>query len=434
MADPQPPLTLDQAHQALRHSPKARPWRLHFRFGYGNNAQTKEMTLLAPPDRGALVLLRLHNGLLLLQPASVRLYAPVEEAELEPLLGTLRGVHNIPITVNDASAPPFGERPLDVPAIEVRERPEPMGDLLALGLDIGGTGMKACAVRDGRIVRFGQAETWPEGERGLDSLVTRGRALIEKVREGEAAGSLGVGFASPMGVGGQVVGLSTVMQQRLGEGVNLSDLPARFAEGIVDGPLAFFNDLANLGRSLSGEGRRRLLRLQVGTSFGGCWIDADGTVNAAELGRLIIDARPDAREHTYLPLRGAMKSYLSNYGLALTYEEVVGQAVTARDVGFRWRDLNQAQDPKGQALLDWFLAWIDGVVAEARCFLPGLREVEIGGSMLQEGTGRALRPALEQRSQEVTLTLARDPGYDGALAAARAPLLMTPLRGLRRLG
>ena len=84
--------------------------------------------------------------------------------------------------------------------------------------------------------------------------------------------------------------------------------------------------------------------------------------------------------------------------------------------------------------MDWFLAWIDGVVAEARCFLPGLREVEIGGSMLQEGTGRLLRPALERRSQEVTLTLARDPGYDGALAAARAPLLMTPLRGLRRLG
>lgn len=425
--------TLDNTLDTLAHHPRARTWRAYFRFGHGAGAGEREVTLLAPVDRVGTVLLRIHNGILLLHPAAVRIAAPVAEDALQPALGALRSLHAIPIQVNDGPAPAQQDGAVDLPSVETPPPPVLRPGELALGLDIGGTGMKACALRDGVLLRCAQARTWPDGEQGVDSLVARARALLDEVRQGEPAGTLGVGFASPMGVGGQVISLSTVMQQRLGGVEQLRDFPARVAEGVVGGRVAFFNDLANLGRYLSGAGRRRLLRVQVGTSFGGCWIDADGTVNASELGRLVVDAAPGARAHTYLPLKGAMKSYLSNYGVAISLSERLGREISPAEAGFVWRDLCEAQDPVGDAVLDWVVELLVGVVAEARVFLPGLNEAELGGSMLQGPTGRRLRRRLDALPGPVRIVLARDPGYDGALAAARAPLLATPLRGMRRL-
>lgn len=419
-------------HQRLRHHPRTRTWRLLFSFGLGAGAENREILVLAPASEGAAVMSRLHNGILLLQPATVQIDAPVEEAEL-PLLATLRELHPIPISVNEPPGlPGMGE--MDLPSMELPEPVPIEPGTLAVGLDIGGTGMKSCAIRDGRVVRTAQAVTWPEGEQGLASLVRRARALVSEVAAGEVVGSLGIGFASPMGIGGQVVSLSTVMQQKIGDPELLEDFPDRVAKGLTRGAVAFFNDLANLGLSLATEGQRRMLRLQIGTSFGGCWIDANGTVNPAELGRLVVDVSPDARPHTYLPLRGAMKSYLSNYGIALTLSELLGERVSDAAVGFRWEALNQAADPRGQELAQWVTTLIDGVIHEARVFLPGLETVELGGGMLQGATGRLMRPMLAGLHEGVTVRLARDPGYDGAIAAARAPLRNTPLRGMRRLG
>ena len=79
-----------------------------------------------------------------------------------------------------------------------------------------------------------------------------------------------------------------------------------------------------------------------------------------------------------------------------------------------------------------------GVIAEARAFLPGLLEVEVGGSMLRGGTGRLVRAAVRRRLSELSapprFSISLDPGYDGAIAAAWAPLIDAPLRGMQRFG
>ena len=433
-----------QLSRAARH-PRAIQWRIRFHFGFAQNSASREFRLLAPASDARAVLARLHNGILLLSPAAVRITIDttrMDAARLEPWLGNLRTIHDVPIVLGDDPLPvpvrhhasiPTISRPISVPA-----------DGLAAGLDIGGTGMKACAMRGGRVLRTGQAATWPEGERGLDSLVRRARALVIEVTEGHQPDSLGVGFASPMNVSGAVLSLSTVMRDRLGQGTSVEGFAERVSEGIVKeasggapARVAFYNDLANLGRELSATGKRRLLRLQIGTSFGGCWIDADGTVNPGELGRLVVDLGDDARPHTYLPLAGAMKSYLSNYGAALTASSWAGHVVTPQEVGFLWRDWLEGGDARGRDLVDWTGELLAGVVAEARATLPGLSAVEVGGSMLQGPAGRLLQPVvrglLPDDGAAVRFSVSRDPGYDGARAAAMAPLRAAPLRGHRQL-
>jgi len=434
----------EQLARAARH-PRAIPWRLRFHFGFSQTSPEREFRLLAPASAARAVMARLHNGILLLSPAAARIQidaSRMDAARLEPWLSNLRRIHSVPIVVGDGPLPVPVRHRGSIPTIN-RSISAPT-DGLAAGLDIGGTGMKACAMRGGAVLRTAQAATWPDGEQGLDSLVRRARALVIEVTEGRQPDSLGVGFASPMSVNGAVISLSTVMRARLGEGACVEGFADRVGEGIVkEGiggavPVAFYNDLANLGRELSATGKRRLLRLQIGTSFGGCWIDADGTVNPGELGRLVVDVGPDARPHTYLPLRGAMKSYLSNYGAALTASGWAGHEVTPQEVGFLWRDWLEAGDARGRDMVDWTASLLAGVMAEARASLPGLSGVEVGGSMLQGPAGRLLRPVVRgllphDIATTAPFSVSRDPGYDGARAAAMAPLRAAPLRGHRQL-
>lgn len=422
---------LEHRFAAHRRHRRAVQWRVGFAHGHGGGAAERWFQWLAPPSAARDVLSRIHNGVLLLQPAAVRIHGPRSEG-----LELLGEIHKIPLAWGDERMPRLAEGTLDLPAIEQPE-PRPSREGVAVGLDIGGTGMKACALVDGRIEARAHGRTWPDGETGIESLVTRARALVEEVAGDRVIGSLGIGFASPMGVGGQVVTLSTVMRQRLGGIDVLADFPGRVGAGLCAGPIACYNDLANLGRHLSGGGRRRLLRLQIGTSFGGCWIDADGTVNAVELGRLVVDGADDARPHTYLPLSGAMKSYLSGYGVSMTLSELLGVEIGAWDAGYVLSDLLSEARPEGREAASWIAALLEGAISEARAFLPGLREVEVGGSMLQGVTGRVVRESVRKRlsglATPTRFDIATDPGYDGALAAARAPLLDIPLRGLRRV-
>lgn len=429
-------LTLHERLQKLRRAPRAQAWELELRFGLGGGADTRSFVWLAPPSAGAHILSRLHNGLLLLQPASAELRSPVSEAVLGAPLQALRSIHKIPIRINQAPEPE------DPGSIDLPSRTEPHFQALAtgtvaVGLDIGGTGMKCCAADGQRILAKASSPTWPEGEHGIDSLIARARALITQVSAGYKVGSIGIGFASPMAIDGSVTSLSTVMQKRLG-GIHVLDgFAQRVSQDLCTGPTALFNDLTNLGRHLSGQGKRRLLRLQVGTSFGGCWIDADGTVNPSELGRLIIDAGPSPRPHTYLPIQGAMKRYLSGLGVGERIGELLDRPVSAWDSGYVLADLLADGDPRGQAVCDWIGHLLFGVIAEAQVFLGGLRHVEVGGSMLQGATGRRVREAVHPRTSGLIdapeFRIATNPGFDGALAAARAPLLGTPLRGMRRL-
>ncbi len=423
--------TLEARFSRHRRQRRAVQWRVSFAHGHGAGAAERWFEWFAPVTAAPDVLARVHNGVLLLQPAAVRIHGPRVDG-----LKVLARVHKIPLAWGDDRMPRLAEGTLDLPAIEQRQRGRALPGV-AVGLDIGGTGMKACALVEGRIVRRAHGRTWPAGSSGIDSLVRRARELVAEVAGPDPVGSLGIGFASPMGVGGHIVGLSTVMREKLGGTEALADLPSQISAGITAGPVACYNDLANLGRHLSGLGRRRLLRLQIGTSFGGCWIDADGTVNAVELGRLIVDGAPDARPHTYLPLSGAMKSYLSGYGISLTLSEVLGEEVGAWDAGYRLAELLSAGRPEGREVAEWVSTLMSGAIHEARTFLPGLREVEAGGSLLTGITGRRVRDGVRESlrglSTPPSFDIASDPGYDGAVAAALAPLLDTPLRGLQRV-
>lgn len=426
-------LALSDALAALAADRRAAPWTLRLHAGWSGSALVRDYTLLAPPTpaAAALVLTRLHNAILLLNPASAEIHAPVEAARLEPTLGALRSIHKVPFGVGAVPlVPPPG--PIDVPSSELPPERTP-GVGLAAGLDIGGTGMKAVVLRDGVPVRVSSAPTWPDGEVGVTSLVRRARALLEDVAGGEPLGSLGVGLAAPMSVGGRVIELSTVLRQKVGDPGAFVGFAERLAVGLVDGPVAMFNDLANLGRYLSHQGERRVVRVQIGTSFGGCWIDVNGDVSAVEMGRLVVDVADDALPHPYLPLRGAMRSYLSNAGLAAFLAPRVGHEVDVRTSGHALRGLLDAGDPAGEAAVAWIAEVLVGVVGELAALLPGVTRVEVGGSMLIGPAGRRLERAVAGRGA-IPITLSPKPGHDGAIAAAVAPRVGAVLRGHKRVG
>jgi predicted NBD/HSP70 family sugar kinase len=428
-------LSLHDHLEALAADPRAVRWTVRLHAGWSISAPVREYVLFAPPSAvGArAVLSRLHNGILLHNPAVAWIDAPVAPERLEPMLGALRSIHHIRIALaGEELRPSENEGGYDIPSVDAAPLVPP-GEGLAAGLDIGGTGMKACVLRDGVLLRAASAPTWPDGEQGIGSLIARARALIVEVSGGAPLGSLGIGFASPMAVGGRVLELSTIMRAKVGDLSAFDRFPQRVAEGLVQGPVAMFNDLANLGRYLSAQGARRLVRLQIGTSFGGCWIDSNGTVYATEMGRLIVDLDSDAIPHTYLPIAGAVRQYLSNRGLADDLGRRLGRELDPRTVGHLLRDGLTHGDPHALAALERMGAVMRGVVHELHDLLPGVKTVECGGSMLSGPAGNGLSTHVVGQVP-VEFTIAARPGHDGAIAAALAPRVEALLKGMKRVG
>ncbi len=411
--------------------PRAVPWRLRLHPTWGAAGSVREYVVFAPALGRSVwpVLARAHNASLLFNPAAIELVCPVPEGELEPVLGRVRSIHRIPFVVAPAPVEP-GVR-LDLPSVD-RPLLRPAGQGLALGLDIGGTSMKVVALEGEAVVGSAGGPSWPEGAFGIDSLVSRARDLVLEAAAGRPIGSLGIGLAAPLGVGGQVLELSTILRERVGDGEAFVGFAERVSAGIVDGPVALFNDLSNLGRHLSSTGSRRLVRLQIGTSFGGCWIDADGEVVATEMGRLVVDVGPDAIPHTYLPIAGAMRTCLSNVGVAHMLA-AAGVVVDPKDSGRALRHALEAGEPAGLATVDRMVEAMVGVIRELAALLVGVSAVECGGSMLQGPTGRVLESRVSDLAP-LPFRVSSRPGEDGAIAAALAPRVSAPLRGLRRIG
>ena len=420
----------DELTQLAEH-PRAVAWTVRLHSGFSGSAMVRDYVLFAPPtvEAGQAVLSRVHNAILMLNPAAAQVIAPLPAERLEPFLTAVRGIHRIGIFLEGEAVRPLPQN-FDLPSMDVSgEHASVPG--LAAGLDIGGTGMKACVLRDGVPLRFASAPTWPDGERGIESLIRRARELLEDVAAGEQVGSLGIGFASPMGVGGKVSELSTVMRAKVGDVAAFEHFAERVGDGF--GRVAMFNDLANLGRYLSSKGARRLIRLQIGTSFGGCWIDSNGTVYATEMGRLIVDVGPDSIPHTYLPIRGAVRSYLSNKGLAEYLAGELDRPFDPRTAGHSLRELLLANNPVGTAAVARMAETMRGVVCELHAILPGVTAVECGGSMLQGAAGKYLYAQVVGRVP-VEFRISNQPGHDGAIAAAQAPLVEAALKGMRRVG
>lgn len=427
-------LSLHDHLSTLGRDPRAQAWTARLLAGWSANAPVRTYTLFAPANAvGArAILARLHNAALLLNPAAAQLIAPVPAERLEPWLTHYRSIHHIGLFLEGETITPPAHGAFDLPSMDAPTL-QPPGEGLAAGLDIGGTGMKACVLRDATVLRTASAPTWPDGERGIESLVRRARALLDEVAAGERIGSLGIGFASPMGVGGQVLELSTVMRARVGDLAAFDGFAQRVADGLVNGPVAMFNDLANLGRHLSAQGARRIVRFQIGTSFGGCWIDSNGTVYGTEMGRLVIDGADDAIAHPYLPLPGAARAYLSNKGLAEDLSARTGSFVDPRHAGHALRDGLARGDAHAVAALDRMGEAMRAAVAEVHAILPGVTQVQIGGSMLAGPTGRGLLARVTPDSP-VEVVISSQPGHDGAIAAARAPRVEAMLKGMRRVG
>ena len=411
--------------------PRAVPWRLRLHSRWGTAAPPREYVVFAPPLGRSVwpVLARAHNAALLFNPAAMEIVSPLPEAELEPVLSRVRSVQHVPIVV--APARVESSRHMDVPSVD-RPTLAPPGPGLALGLDIGGTSMKVVALEGEAVVGSAGGATWPGEERGIDSLVRRARALVVEAAAGRPVGSLGIGLAAPLGVGGQVLELSTILRDRVGDADAFLGFAEKVAAGLVEGPVALFNDLSNLGRHLSAQGARRAVRVQIGTSFGGCWIDADGEVVATEMGRLVVDVSPDALPHTYLPLTGAMRTYLSNVGVAHMLA-ASGVRVAPSESGRALRRALEAGEPAGLATVDRMADVLVGVIRELAALLVGVQTVECGGSMLQGPAGRLLEQRVNEASPLPFVVAAR-PGEDGAIAAALAPRVAAPLRGMRRVG
>lgn len=425
-------IPLASALEPLAAHPRAVPWRVEYRAGMSGLLVDRPFSWFAPPtSRASAVLMqRIHNGIVLLQPAAVKIHAPLPAADIRGL-AELREIHHVPIVLGHEAEPVVVGR--DLPAMEDNALVEP-GPGLAVGLDLGGTGMKACALRpDETVLRTASAATWPDGEEGIESLVRRARALVIEVAGGQPIGSLGIGLASPMGVNGTVLELSTVMRAKLGNVAAFDLFAQRVAEGLVNGPVAVFNDLINLGRLLSADGARRLVRVQIGTSFGGCWIDHEGAVVATEMARLVIDGAPDARRHPYLPLSGAARAYLSTSGIAADLSTVLDEAVDARMAGLKLRDLLHEGDSRGVQVMGMIAEELTAAVAELAALLMGIQSVEVGGSMLQGPAGAMLEELLRGRTA-VPVRIASRPGHDGAIASARAPRVSAPLKAMRRVG
>ena len=385
-------IPLSAVLEPLAAHPRAVPWRVEFRAGMSGLLADRPFTWFAPPTSraSAPILQRIHNGIVLLQPAAVKIHAPLPAEDLRGL-AELRQMHHIPIVLDHEAEPVVVGR--DLPAMEDHPLEMP-GRGLAVGLDLGGTGMKACALRpDESVLRSASAATWPDGENGIDSLIRRARALISEVSAGEPIGSLGIGLASPMGVNGTVLELSTVMRARVGDVDAFDHFAARVADGLVEGPVAVFNDLINLGRLLSADGARR---------------------------------------HPYLPLSGAARAYLSTSGIAQDLTETLGEPVDGRMAGLKLRDLLNAGDARGTQVLQLIGLELSSAVSEMAALLVGIQAVEVGGSMLQGPAGAMLSELLHGETP-VPVRIASNPGHDGATASARAPRVSAPLKAMRRV-
>lgn len=441
--------TTDRLFELAEHR-RAAPYRVEYHEGLAGIRAGRPYTWFVPPTPEGMRTLfdRVHNGIVLLQPGSVRIHPPAPVAavaeDLHRLhstppptpaaaeeLARLRSIHHVPVLWGEE--PGSGIAGRDLPSVDNAQLDAP-GEGLALGLDIGGTGMKACALSPrGALLRVASAPTWPDGEEGIESLVRRARALLEQVARGERGGSLGIGLAAPMGVGGRVLELSTVLRRKVGRVEVFDHFAERVAAGLVDGPVSMFNDLINLGRHRSSQGARRLARVQIGTSFGGCWIDSDGAVVATEMARLVIDAAEDGRPHPYLPLRGVARAMLSNLGVATDLRELAGVEVDLREAGLELRRGLEAGQAGAVRVLDRLAASLRAAVGEMAALLPGLHLVEVGGSMLQGPAGPGLADRLAGNTA-VPVAVSERPGHDGAVAAARAPRVQAPLRAMRRVG
>src|SRR5436190_18172288 len=113
-------LTLHDHLTQLGEHPRAVGWTLRLHSGFSGAAMVREYVLFAPPtpEGGHDVLYRLHNAILMLNPAAAQLVAPIPPDRLEPTLAAVRGIHRIGIFLDGETVCPLKSN-FDLPSMDV---------------------------------------------------------------------------------------------------------------------------------------------------------------------------------------------------------------------------------------------------------------------------------------------------------------------------
>jgi glucokinase len=192
----------------------------------------------------------------------------------------------------------------------------------AIGVDFGGTALKAALVENGTVLETCTAPT-PRGD-APSATMERIAALVKELRPKPEA----VGLAIPGEVDddGVCIRLPNVPGFE-GFGI-VEDLEAR-----VGCPVRAENDatVAALGELRHGHGREHesFLLLTLGTGIGGGWV-LDGSLRrgahgfAGEVGHLMIDPSPDAWR-CGCGLTGCLEAYAGTAGLQRAWREAGGE-------------------------------------------------------------------------------------------------------------
>ncbi len=209
-----------------------------------------------------------------------------------------------------------------------------MSEPTAIGIDIGGTQLRAAIVDEGGTIIERDRRPTPADDPA--SLVTVLEELIRRMRA-----RAGVVLPVGIGIAGLVTSEGTV---RYGPNIGVRDLALGSILGsVLDGHVVVANDasVAALGEQRAGAGqdRRDLALITLGTGIGGGLV-IDGrlvtgsTGFAGELGHVIVD---DGGRPCPCGNRGCIEAYASGSALgALARDRLVDPSVASR-----LRDLDQ---------------------------------------------------------------------------------------------
>ncbi|MEX2549442.1 MAG: ROK family protein [Nitriliruptoraceae bacterium] len=214
-----------------------------------------------------------------------------------------------------------------------------MSEPTAIGIDIGGTQLRAAIVDDAGTILERDRRPTPADDPA--SLVTVLEELITRIRE-RAGAALPVGI----GIAGLVTSEGTV---RYGPNIGVRNLPlGQILRDGIDGDVVVANDAsaAALGEQRAGaaQDRRDLVLVTLGTGIGGGLVVDSRLVTGAtgfagELGHLIVD---DGGRPCPCGNRGCIEAYASGSALgALARDRLVDPSVVTS-----LRELDQVSGPQ----------------------------------------------------------------------------------------
>jgi glucokinase len=289
----------------------------------------------------------------------------------------------------------------------------------AVGIDLGGTNLKAALVHDDDgLVETARRPT--HADRGPDFVIDQIGRLAEQMRAEAPSGIAGVGIGSPGAINWE---RTTVSQPPNLPGWTSVDLNARLSD-VLDGdlPIIVENDanVAGLGSAFYGAGREHdsFLMVTLGTGVGGAIIYRNrifrGTTGgAAEIGHMTIDYEgPYANSGVAGAIEGYLgQSFLSDHAADRLTNHPDSKVYDLVD------DLSELT-PKvlydaaeaGDAAANDILAWAGhklGVVLGSAVNLLDIRTVIVGGGVSAAGD-YILAPARETLPQFVVPGLRED--------------------------